>query len=159
MVVALYNLMLALWVGGIFIFSFLITPLIFKSFGRDTAGAIVDRLFPLYFPYILVIAMLTFSFFLLSGLKKSLRDRLTFTLLVVGILIGLVLNFGLYPEVKKTKQEIVSFERSPVDSPARKRFSTLHGISMTLNLMLLADGITLIITGSFRNAKRPASPG
>ena len=49
---ALYNLILALWVGGIFIYTFLVTPLIFNSFERDTASAIVDKLFPFYFPYV-----------------------------------------------------------------------------------------------------------
>ena len=147
---AIYNLMLALWVGGIFIYTFLVTPLIFKSFGKDTASAIVDKLFPFYFPYILVVAILAFGFFLIYGLKKNAMHKLTLVLLIVGILIGLFVNFGLYPEIKKTKQEIASFEKSPADLPARRRFNALHGISMTLNLVLLADGIALIVVGSLR---------
>jgi uncharacterized membrane protein len=146
---ALYNLMLALWVGGIFIYTFLITPLIFSSFERDTASAIVDKLFPFYFPYVLVAVILAFVLFLICA-KKNARRKLTLVLLVIGILISLFINLYLYPEVKKTKQEIASFEKTPSDSPARKRFSALHGISMTLNLVLLADGIALIIIGSFR---------
>lgn len=142
--------MLALWVGGIFIYTFLVTPLIFGSFGRDTASAIVDKLFPFYFPYILVVVILAFGFFLISGPKKNATHKLTLVLLIIGILIGLFVNFGLYPEIKKTKQEIASFEKSPADLPARKRFRALHGISMTLNLLLLADGIALIVVGSFR---------
>ncbi len=147
---ALYNLMLALWVGGIFIYTFLITPLIFKSFERDAASAIVDKLFPFYFPYILGVVLLAFVFFLLSGLKQNVRHKLIIALLIIGVLIGLFINFGLYHEIKKTKQEIASFEKSAADSPARKRFSVLHGISMTLNLALLADGIALIVVDSFR---------
>jgi putative copper export protein len=150
MVLALYNLMLALWVGGIFIYTFLVAPLIFKSFGRDAASAIVDKLFPFYFPYICVVVILAFVFFLISGLKKNARHKLTLVLLVISILIALFVNLGLYPEIKKTKQEIASFEKTPADSPARKRFSALHGISMTLNLVLLVDGISLIVIGSFR---------
>ena len=142
--------MLAFWVGGIFIFTFLVTPLIFKSFGRDTASAIVDKLFPFYFPYTLAVVILAFIFFLISGLKKNARHKFTLVLLIIGILIGLFVNLGLYPEIKKTKQEIASFEKTPPDLPARKRFSALHGISMTLNLVLLADGIALIVVGSFR---------
>jgi hypothetical protein len=64
-------------------------------------------------------------------------------------LISLFVNFGLYPEIRKVKQEIPSFENTAVDSPARKQFRDLHGISMILNLVLLLDGITLIIAGSF----------
>ena len=34
---ALYRLALALWVGGISLFTFVVTPVIFKSRGRDAA--------------------------------------------------------------------------------------------------------------------------
>lgn len=149
MVLALYNLMLALWVGGIFIYTFLVTPLIFTSFGRDTASMIVDKLFPFYLPYTLVIAILAFGFFLISGIQKNARYKLTLALLIIGILIASFIYLGLYPEIKKTKKEVSSFEKSPADLPARKQFGVLHGISMTLNLVLLADGITLIVIGSF----------
>ena len=147
---ALYRVMLALWVGGIFLYTFLVTPLIFRSFGRDSASAIVDRLFPFYFPYLLIVAVLALGFFLLSGLREYAGRKLTVALLLIGILIGAVVNFGLYPEIKKTKQEIASFEKSSADLPARKRFNILHGISMTLNVVLLGDGIALIVIGSLR---------
>lgn len=146
---AFYNLMLSLWVGGISMYTFMVTPIIFKSFGRDTASAIVDKLFPFYFPYILSVVSLALVFFLISGARRNALHKLTFALLIAGILIGLSLNLAVYPEVKKTKQEIVSFERTSIELPARKRFSLLHGISMGLNLVLLADGITLIVIGSY----------
>ena len=50
-----YSFLLALWAGGMFIFTFLVTPVIFQSFGRDTAGEIVGKLFPYYFPYTLTL--------------------------------------------------------------------------------------------------------
>ncbi len=146
---ALYNLMLALWVGGIFIYTFLVTPVVFKSFGRDTASAIVDQLFPFYFPYILAIVGLTLGFFILSDWKRNARPRFALASLVIAALIALSVNFGLYPEIRRTKQEISSFETTAVDLPARKQFRTLHGISMILNLVLLVDGITLIVIGSY----------
>jgi len=46
---SVYNLVLALWVGGISIFTFIVTPAIFRSYGRDQAGEIVGKLFPGYF--------------------------------------------------------------------------------------------------------------
>jgi len=145
---ALYNVMLALWVGGIFIFTFLVTPVVFRSFGRDTASAIVDKLFPLYFLYLLAVSVLAFCFFLISGLKKQAMPKLSLALLITGILIGLYINIHLFPEVKKVKQEIASFEKVPPDSPARRQFTKMHGISMALNLALLADGVVLIVINS-----------
>ena len=41
-----YNIVLALWVGGMALFTFIVTPVIFKSYPRDQAGEIVGRLFP-----------------------------------------------------------------------------------------------------------------
>lgn len=148
MAMSIYNLMLALWVGGISIYTFLVTPAIFKAFGRDIASAIVDRLFPLYFPYILVIVCLAAVAFLLSGWKRSKRPKFILVSLCLALLITLFVNFWLYPAARKVKQEISSFETTPADSPARKQFRALHGISMIINLVLLADGIVLIVIGS-----------
>ncbi len=147
--VTLYNLMLALWVGGIFIYTFLVTPAIFGSFGRDTASAIVDKLFPFYFPYVLVIVSMAFGSFLLSGWKRNARPKLTFASLFIAVFIALSVNFWLYPEVKKAKLDIMSFESTPVESPARKQFRVLHGVSMILNLVLLVDGMALIVIRSY----------
>ena len=41
-----YTLTLALWTGGMVLFTFIVTPAIFRSFGRDQAGEIVGYLFP-----------------------------------------------------------------------------------------------------------------
>ncbi|MGE5174225.1 MAG: DUF4149 domain-containing protein, partial [Betaproteobacteria bacterium] len=63
-----YNLALALWVGGIAVFTFIITPVIFRSFGRDLAGEIVGKLFPGYFLYNLILAALALIlFFTVAG--------------------------------------------------------------------------------------------
>ncbi|GAB4544986.1 MAG: hypothetical protein Fur0020_14180 [Thermodesulfovibrionia bacterium] len=48
--------------------------------------------------------------------------------------------------------EIKSFEHVPEESPLRNKFRKLHGINATLNLLLLADGIILIMISS--NLKR-----
>ena len=45
----IYRIAIAFWVGGVTIFTFVLTPIIFKSYDRDTAGKIVGVLFPAYF--------------------------------------------------------------------------------------------------------------
>jgi uncharacterized membrane protein len=52
----LYNLVLSLWIGGMSVFTFIVTPAIFKSFGRDMAGEIVGKLFPGYFLSVLILS-------------------------------------------------------------------------------------------------------
>jgi len=48
-VTVLYHLALAFWVGGVALFTFVLTPILFKTQPRDLAGKIVGVLFPGYF--------------------------------------------------------------------------------------------------------------
>jgi uncharacterized membrane protein len=142
----LYNLVLALWVGGISIFTFIITPVIFKSYGRDAASGIVGHLFPGYFLYNLILAAAALAlFFLLPVDRATLSSRFSLVLLSAALVVNLFIVFKLHPEAVAIKQEIASFEREAPDSPARKKFMRLHALSMALNLFLLADGIALLI--------------
>jgi len=143
-----YNLVLALWVGGIAIFSFLVAPIIFKSYGLDTAGGIVGKLLLPYFWYNLILAVLALLvFFLVAGERAKPAYRLSLVLLTAALVINLFIVFRLYPEAIRAKQEVTSFESESPDSPARKRFAKLHGASAALNLVLLVDGIVLLIAG------------
>jgi Ca2+/Na+ antiporter len=145
---SLYNLILALWVGGVAIFTFVVTPAIFRSYGRDMAGEIVGRLFPGYFFYNLVLtAAALVLFFLLAADRSAFPHRLSLFLLSAAFIVNVFIVFKLHPEAVKVKQEVSSFERESPDSPARKKFRRLHGVSAALNLFLLADGITLLIAG------------
>ena len=142
----LYNFILALWVGGISIFTFLITPIIFRSFGRDTAGEIVGKLFPYYFPYNLILSVLAFAIFLLfAGTQGRIQHKVSIALLTVALLINLFVTFKLYPDIKGIKQQIATFETQSDQSPIRNKFRKLHGISAILNILLLMDGAILLI--------------
>lgn len=142
---SLYSLILALWVGGMFIYTFLIMPVVFRSFSRDMASAIADKLFPFYFPYNLIFSVLTLTFFLLLGLQKEAGNKISLALIIIAIIINTFVTFKLFPDIKKVKQAIVSFEHTDPDSPYRKQFRRLHGLSAVLNLLLLADGTALIV--------------
>ncbi len=145
---SLYNLILSLWVGGITIFTFIITPVIFRSFDRDLAGSIVGKLFPWYFLYLLVLSALAFIvFFTIAGDQSRPAARLSFVLLIVALVINSYVAFKLHPDTVRVKQQIASFESESPDTPARKQFARLHAVSASLNFLLLADGIVLLIIG------------
>lgn len=145
---SLYNLILALWVGGIALFTFIVTPVIFRSFGRDLAGKIVGELFPGYFLYNLVLATLAlFLFFIVAGDQPRTAYWLSLLLLTTALIINVFIVFKLHPDTVRVKHAVTSFEREPPDSPVRKRFAKLHAASAVLNLMLLADGIALLVIG------------
>lgn len=144
-----YNLALSLWVGGISIFTFIITPVIFRSFERDMAGKIVGELFPGYLMYNLALSVI--SFFLLITIRPLLAKsgfKLSLILVACAVIINLFVVFKLHPEIVKVKQEVHSFNASADESPARNKFRKLHAVSASLNLLLLADGITLLFISS-----------
>ena len=45
----LYLLVLGLWLGGVALFSFVVTPTVFTSFEGPRAGEVVSALFPNYY--------------------------------------------------------------------------------------------------------------
>ena len=143
---SVYTLILALWVGGISLFTFIVTPDIFRSYGRDAAGEIVGKLFPGYFIFTLVLsalALLALPF--CKSLFGQTGYRWSLLLSVIAVAINVFVYFKLHPKIRLVKQEVHSFQPLPEDSPARKTFRKLHAVSATLNLILLADGVTLLI--------------
>jgi len=142
----LYNFILSLWVGGIVIFTFLVTPVIFQSFGRDAAGEIVGKLFPYYFPYNLSLSLAALVIFLLFfGVRGKIQNKITIILLTIAILINLFVFFKLHPDTVSIKQQIQTFETQSEESSMRGQFRKLHGISALLNILLLIDGIALLV--------------
>ena len=131
------------------LFTFIITPVIFNSYSRDMAGDIVGRLFPGYFLYNLVLALLALIlFFILWPDIAHKGFRLSLYCLVIAVSINIFVCFSLHPQIKAIKKEIHSFETVPNDDPLRLKFRRLHGISAALNLLLLADGVTLLVIGT-----------
>lgn len=144
---AVYGLSLALWVGGISMFTFLMTPILFRTLGRDEAGRIVGLFFPAYFGYNLVVGAIALAGFLLARrVQWRFLHWATLVLLVVGLSISAYVRFSLYPRAEAVKRTIASFETVPREDPARREFSRLHGTSMALNLVLLLDGLLLLLS-------------
>ena len=141
----LYTLILSLWIGGMAIFTFVVTPAIFSSYNRDMAGEIVGKLFPGYFTYTLVLSALALVVFLLLNADRSKKTfRLSLALLTIALLANAYVSFKLHPDTVRVKRQVASFERESPDSAARKEFRRLHAISAVMNLFALVDGIALL---------------
>lgn len=141
----LYTLTLALWVGGMTIFTFVVTPAIFRTYDRDTAGRIVGSLFDGYFYYNLsVMAAAIVLVVLAARLAGRPASRLPVILIAAAILMNCAVTFKVYPEIRAVKARVGSFVTTPKGSDIRKEFSKLHAISAVLNLLMLADGAALL---------------
>lgn len=139
---SLYNLAVALWAGGNAIFTLLLTPILFKTENRDTAGRIVGNLFPGYFRWGIACGVVA----LLCGLAGNWAGRrIPPVLLVVMLVITSFQAFYVEPRAAELKRRIGSFEATSPDHPLRREFARLHGISAACNLTVLAGGVILVV--------------
>jgi uncharacterized membrane protein len=138
----IYRLAVALWVGGASLFTFILTPIIFKSNPRDLAGAIVGQLFPAYFRWGLACGAVA----LVTRLAMKGGQGLAATIILAVMLsVTSFQAFYIEPRAAALKKEIASFETTPKDHPARKAFAKLHGVSAVCNLAVIAGGVALVV--------------
>lgn len=146
----IYSLSLALWVGGMFMLSVIVTPVIFKNNTRDVASSMVGQLFPVYFPFVAAVCGLSLLSYLLM-LSWPLRrlQAIILGLLVLAFVFSIINYRVIHPQVKEVKAKIHSFDKSMPDAPdeslLRQKFKSLHKISVLFNLIVLIDGIALIV--------------
>lgn len=138
----LYRLAIACWVGGASLFTFVLTPALFKSFNRDVAGGVVGVLFPGYFKWGLACGLVA-----LICLAITRNNRRTVAAIIIAVMLSIttIQAFVIEPKAAALKREIPSFETTPADHPLRVQFRKLHGISAASNLAVIGGGIALVI--------------
>jgi hypothetical protein len=138
----IYRLAVAFWVGGVALFTFVLTPVIFKVNDRDTAGKIVGTLFPGYFRWGLVWGAAALVSLLILREKNIV---VPLVILLVMLSFTAFQAFFIEPRIAELKKGIPSFVNTPKDDPLRKAFSRLHAISAVCNLTVFAGGVVLVI--------------
>lgn len=139
---AIYQLAVSLWAGGNAIFTLLLTPILFKTESRDTAGRIVGNLFPGYFRWGLACGVIALVCRLAgNGFTAKLPVVLLLAMLAVSSFQALYVE----PRAAELKRQIGSFETTAKDHPLRREFSKLHGVSAVCNLAVLAGGVVLVV--------------
>ncbi|HTP66796.1 MAG TPA: DUF4149 domain-containing protein [Geobacteraceae bacterium] len=138
----IYRLAIAFWVGGVAIFTFILTPAIFKANDRDAAGRIVGILFPGYFRWGLACGAVALAAMLILREKNANLSLIT---IIVMLSLTLFQAFYIEPRAAALKREIPSFVTTPRDNPLRREFSRLHAVSAVCNLTVFAGGVVLII--------------
>jgi Domain of unknown function (DUF4149) len=141
-VTLLYHLALAFWVGGVALFTFILTPILFKTQPRDLAGKIVGVLFPGYFRWGLGCGGIALLCLLILGAGAFIPALIILLLMLAATLFQALF---IEPRAKALKQQIGSFETTPKEHPLRREFSKLHGISAVCNLAVFVGGVVLIV--------------
>jgi hypothetical protein len=124
------------------LFTFVLTPIIFKVNDRDTAGRIVGTLFPAFFRWGLACGALALIC-LLFVRGKNFTPALI--LLVVMLVLTSFQAFYIEPRAALLKKDIPSFVTTSPDHPLRREFSRLHGVSAVCNLSVFACGVALVV--------------
>jgi hypothetical protein len=137
----IYRLAVCFWVGGAALFTFVLTPIIFRVNDRDTAGKIVGTLFPGYFKWGLACGAVALASVLVVRGKNFIPILL---ILVLMLSLPAFQAFSIEPRAAAIKREIPSFVTTPKEHPLRREFSRLHAISAVCNLTVIAGGIVLI---------------
>lgn len=139
---ALYHLAIACWLGGTALFTFISTPIIFKTFSRDVAGNIVGVLFPGYFQWGLACGLLA-----LLSLPFARRPNASVAGIFLTIMLAITAMQAFYiePHAAMLKAQIPSFETTPPDDPLRVQFRKLHTISAVANLAVIGGGVIVVI--------------
>lgn len=147
----IYHLAVTCWLGGAALFTFVLTPTLFKSYSRDIAGGIVGVLFPGYFQWGLACGAIALLCLLLTRSRQSMISGI---LLAIMLIITVAQAFIIEPRAAELKRQIPSFETTPPDHPLRVQFRKLHGISAAANLAVIGGGIILIILAAPMTPKK-----
>jgi hypothetical protein len=137
-----YRLAIACWAGGNALFTLVLTPILFRTEGRDTAARIVGAFFPAYFRWGLACGVLALACRLLS---RGFGQKGTVLLLVAMLAITSFQALYVEPKAAELKAQIGSFETTTRDHPLRREFARLHGVSAACNLAVLAGGVALVV--------------
>lgn len=143
---AIYLIVIALWVGGLWAIGYLTAPVLFASLGdRQLAGVVAGKLFALIgwvglggAAYLLV--------FLISRWGGQVFRRGVFWLVILMALLTAASQFGIQPLMAQLKAD--ALPREVMESVLRDRFATWHGVSSILYLVLSLLGLWVVVWSS-----------
>ena len=140
---ALYNVAVALWVGGLLVTGYLVAPLLFSQLAdRSLAGAVAGTMFSA----MAWVGLACGSYLLLYVLAgKGWRAIQSGVFWIVLLMLALTAtgHFGVQPILAQLKAD--ALPRQVMESALRDRFSTWHGVSSALYLVQSLLGVALAV--------------
>jgi hypothetical protein len=136
----IYLLALALWVGEIVFFSFVVAPAVFRVLGIGGAGEVVGAIFPGYYALGMGAAAVAFACGLM--LRAGAGTRAAWTGAVVAIGVGLAATVWAGAMVHPRAQRLrVAMHAAGEESPAGAAFRRAHQQAVALNGVALLAGL------------------
>ena len=120
---------LAISLGMMIFFSFVLAPMIFKILDAENAGKFVRKIFPYYyFVNLIFLSIAVILFIIISSLGLSFYITLA---LAISFIFA---QFVLMPIINKLK-----------DNNEEKKFKYAHGLSFVINFMQMIGLVYLLI--------------
>ncbi len=140
---ALYQAVIALWVGGMWVIGYLVVPTLFASLGdRQLAGMVAGKLFACM-GWVGLGGAAYLVVFLSVRWKRLAPCRSVFWLvLAAGVLLA-VGQFGIQPLMAQMKSDALPLD--VMESAWRERFVFWHGVSSILYLVQSLLGLWLVV--------------
>lgn len=143
---SLERLLLTLWVGGMLVVGYVVTPVLFSSLGdRMLAGTVAGRLFGFVSLIGLTCGGLLLMVWILRDGRAAVRGWRVWMVCAM-LLITLIGEFGLAPRMQELKQ--AAGAALVPGSDLYRQFSRLHGLSSVLFLLNSLMGLGLVAAPS-----------
>jgi hypothetical protein len=140
---ALYNIAVALWVGGLFATGYLAAPVLFSQIAdRSLAGAVAGQMFSVMALVGLACGTYLMLFILVAKGWRAIQSGV-FWIVLLMLALTAAGHFGVQPVLAQLKAD--ALPRQVMESALRDRFSTWHGVSSALYLVQSLLGIALVI--------------
>ncbi len=140
---ALYNIAVALWVGGLFAIGYLAAPVLFAQIAdRGLAGAVAGAMFSVM-GWVGLACGTYLLLYVLAGKGWRAVQSGVFWIVLLMLALTAAGHFGVQPILAQLKAD--ALPRQVMESALRDRFSTWHGVSSALYLLQSLLGIALVI--------------
>ena len=129
------------WIGSIVFFSFFTAPVIFKLLEREKAGEVVGVIFPRYYFFGYVCAVMALSSLLVSGqVFFGPKQILLFIMIAGWFYAGLVVS----PKSRNLKALRLSASSAEEKELFDVKFKKAHSLAVKLNGTVLLAGLGLL---------------
>ena len=126
---SLIQSIVAICLGMMIFFSFILAPMIFKILDPENAGKFVRKIFPYYYFVNLVFLSIVLMLFLLNS-----KINLEFYIIVSLVISFIFAQFILMPFINKIR-----------DNNEENKFKYAHGFSVAINFLQMIGLVFLLI--------------
>ncbi len=142
----LYLLVLAVWIGSIVFFSFVVAPAVFKTLGPQEAGQLIRKIFSKYYLIGFLCAALGIicvGILLADGAFGKWPAILSLLLLAAMGGTDLWLRQAVFPQMNQMRDQIIA-AGDKADPELEREWKTLHRLSVQLNGAVLLAALALL---------------